>query len=115
MLIYAAFETDEQDHWKGQSETRGILSDFGISYKNATWSSGSASSNGKRLHSYKIRCTNEEATIISLKAYSVSRKAYDDAIAQIKSHEDAIKMLQVNIDQLREEILWSADSDKTCQ
>jgi hypothetical protein len=67
-----------------------------------------------RYHTVRVKCSQQEALIIiTLAANSVNTDEYKIQLQLIERYEAEIIKYQTMIRQIKEEILWSTDFDKT--
>lgn len=110
LIADATIKTSYDDHWKGQSETSGVLSRLGIHKRK--WLMGS--SNG--THKWRCWLTEEQLTAASLVAEKVDLSFYNSLLAkkdeinetitkklsQLSLIDDVINGDKVEYDEIRE-------------
>ena len=85
MLIDCTLRTDLTDHWHGQAETRNKIQQI-VEWNACRWVNGQ----GLHLHTWRVKCTEEEAILLALISEKVSHVYQTKLIDEKKKLEEEI-------------------------
>lgn len=102
MLIDCTLRTEKEDHWAGQAETGKKIRSI-VKWDACKWIMG----RGMTLHTWRVKCTEEEATLLGLISEKLSHVHQTELLDEKKKLEEEIaaKLLRISeIDNLIGEI-----------
>lgn len=96
MIIAVTLRSTQTDHWLGQSETRQQIMKLVKPRTPLKWVCGT----GLDLHTWRVTCNEEEATMLALIAVKVSHKYQTDLLVLKDVLRAEIDVLRAEIDEL---------------
>lgn len=99
MLIECTLRTEHTDYWAGHDDTGRQLRSI-VKWDACKWVMGQ----GRNLHTWRVRCTEEESTLLALISVKVSRVHQTDLLEEKKTLEEEIAVKLARIDQIDKQI-----------
>jgi hypothetical protein len=99
MLIDCELRTELPDHWAGQSETGNKVRSI-VGWENTRWIMG----RGKSLHTWRVKCTEEESTLLALISENVSHVHQTELLNEKKKLEEEIAQKLTRISEIDKQI-----------
>lgn len=85
MLIDCTLRTEHSDHWAGHSETGNKIRSI-VKWDACKWIMGQ----GRYLHTWRVKCTEEESTLLALISEKVSHVHQTELFNEKKKLEEEI-------------------------
>ena len=99
MLIECTLRTELTNHWHGQTETRNKICQI-VKWDACRWVMGQ----GLHLHTWRVKCTEEESILLTLISEKVSRVYQTELLDEKKKLEEEIAVKLVRIDEINKKI-----------
>ena len=99
MLIDCTLRTELTDHWAGWSDTGEKIRSI-VKWDACKWVMGQ----GRHLHTWRVKCTEEEATLLALISEKVSRVHQTELLDEKKKLEEEIAAKLLRISEIDKQI-----------